>query len=76
MKVDGKHLRTIWLEADGREPVWKRRLVDDADRPAVGLDPNGARVFAIDLHGARDSRDSWKGKAGRFSLPLPASRKR
>jgi hypothetical protein len=63
-------------QAKGREPMRKRRLVDDADRSAVGLDPDGARMFAIDLHGARHSRDSSKGKPHRFPLPLPASRKR
>src|SRR5262249_20026619 len=49
-------------QADGREPMRKHRLVDDADRPAVGLDPDGAGLLALNLHGARHSRDSSKGK--------------
>src|SRR5262249_34799564 len=58
-------------EADGRETVRQHGLIDNADRPAVRLEPDGAGIFAVDFHGARLSRDSSKGKA-----PLPAGGKR
>ena len=35
----------------GHEAMRQRGLVDDADRPAVGLEPDGAHGFAVDLHG-------------------------
>jgi hypothetical protein len=40
----------------GRKPdrvvaMRQQRLVDRADRDAVGLDPDGARVLAVDFHG-------------------------
>ena len=39
-------------EPRGDEFMRQPGLVDDADRPAVVLEPNGAQVLAVDLHGA------------------------
>ena len=40
----------------GHVAMRQRGLVDDADRPAVGLEPDGAHGFAVDLHGPLPSR--------------------
>ena len=40
-------------EASGQKPVRQRCLVDDADRPAIRLEPDGARGFAVNLHRQR-----------------------
>ena len=45
------------------------RLVDDADRLAVGLEPDRARGFAVDFHGARDSAVCGLRQSRRPCLP-------
>ena len=42
------------IEAQGLESVGQPGLVDDANGPAVGLEPDGAVVAPVDLHGAGD----------------------
>src|SRR6185503_4534330 len=37
------------------EAMRQHRLVDDADALAIAFQPNGARLFAVDFHGASDS---------------------
>ena len=43
-------------EQQHRETMRQQRLVDHADRAAIGFEPDAARVFAIDFHGALIAR--------------------
>ena len=39
------------FEGDGLEGEWKLGLIDDLDRPPVGVQPDGPVVVAVDVHG-------------------------
>src|SRR4029078_6493813 len=52
-------------------------LVDDADRPAIGFEPDRAGGLAVNLHAAliKDAAEKWKPAFGvGWGLPCPTRR--